>query len=379
MKNELISYETFVFKIPENFEVTDSILQQMQISSRTFGTLKENKVTVFPWDNFNEEVFQNDFVRETTDFSKVDFIRVDSLAKEMHFKKGLVHVNESLHFPKDYTVFIHEGTTLDFTNNASIISYAAFKVLGMEEAPVNFISSDKTGEGIFVVNAEQVSSFEFVHFNNLSAPSKGSWNLSGAVTFYQSDLDMYACSFSDNLKGDDYLNIVRSKAAIENTTFTNSNSDALDIDFSEATLKNCSFFNCGNDGIDTSGSKISLENILVNKAKDKAISSGERSIIEGGTVVVKNAEIAICSKDLSSIRINGLELVNNKIAFTAFQKKPEFGKGIIECENLKLSRNSIPYLIEKESVLTIDGEVKYSEMKSVKDLLYGVKYGKSSK
>ena len=43
-----------------------------------------------------------------------------------------------------------------------------------------------------------------------------------------------------------------------------------------------------------------------------------------------------------------------------------------------MSEFTIPYLIETHSRLTIDGKVKESDLEGVKDVLYGVKYGKSS-
>ena len=47
--------------------------------------------------------------------------------------------------------------------------------------------------------------------------------------------------------------------------------------------------------------------------------------------------------------------------------------------NLKMEEIEMPYLIEEKSSLTIDGEVIPPSRDNVKEILYGVEYGKSSK
>ena len=81
---------------------------------------------------------------------------------------------------------------------------------------------------------------------------------------------------------------------------------------------------------------------------------------------------------MSQITISDVNLKNDKICFSAFQKKSEFGPGNINVSKLEMSETAIPYLIEAHSSLTIDGKIKESDLEGVKDVLYGVKYGKSS-
>ena len=94
-------------------------------------------------------------------------------------------------------------------------------------------------------------------------PSKNGWELSGAVTFYEADVAIDHCIFSNNRNGDDYLNIVRSEFDINNTLFINNLADAFDSDFSIGSISNTKFVNCGNDAIDISGTKITIENIFI--------------------------------------------------------------------------------------------------------------------
>ncbi len=62
------------------------------------------------------------------------------------------------------------------------------------------------------------------------------------------------------------------------------------------------------------------------------------------------------------------------------QKKSEFGPGGIKGSKVEMINISIPYLIETQSDCIINGEIKKSDSNNkVKDVLYGVKYGKSSR
>ncbi|KAF5430246.1 hypothetical protein C5S42_00595, partial [Candidatus Methanomarinus sp.] len=97
-------------------------------------------------------------------------------------------------------------------------------------------------------------------------------------------------------------------------------------------------------------------------------------------IKIANSEIAVCSKDMSEIIVSDVSLENDKIGFTAFQKKSEFGPGNIEGSKVKMTNIPIPYLIEAQSICTIDGEIKESiNNNKVKDVLYRTTYGKSSK
>ena len=78
--------------------------------------------------------------------------------------------------------------------------------------------------------------------------------LTGSVNFYKTKVLMDNIYFIDNVKGDDYLNIVNSKLDLKNLFFENANSDALDIDYSRGKIENINFLNCKNDALDLSNS-----------------------------------------------------------------------------------------------------------------------------
>ncbi len=219
---------------------------------------------------------------------------------------------------------------------------------------------------------------EYVKFDNLSNPSQNGWELTGAVTFYESPVKISHCQFTRS-RAEDALNIFRSSFEIDNTLFSESMADAFDGDFIKGKIHNSSFVNCGNDAIDVSGSVISLQNIFINGVGDKGLSAGENSQITANQIDIKNAALSVTSKDMSEIKIENLNLYENRVGFTVFQKKSEFGPASITVNNLKTVNVEVPYLLENKSKLILDNKAMQPSGKNIKDLLYGVEYGKSSK
>ena len=84
---------------------------------------------------------------------------------------------------------------------------------------------------------------------------------------------------------------------------------------------NTKFQYVGNDALDFSGSNINISNINIIDAKDKAISAGEGTKIYCSDIFVEDCEIAITSKDDSSIYGNKINIINSKIDTAHIIKK----------------------------------------------------------
>jgi hypothetical protein len=174
-----------------------------------------------------------------------------------------------------------------------------------------------------------------------------------------------------NSQAEDALNIIRSEFTIENTVFRDSFSDSFDSDFSRGVVRNTSFFSSKNDAIDASGSNIYIESIFINGIGDKGISAGEKSKLVVDNFEGKNSRIAVASKDQSEVFIKKIELENIQVGFAVFQKKPEFGPGIIEVQTLQMDNLEIPYLVEKGSSLKVGGDQIPYQTENVAKILYG--------
>jgi hypothetical protein len=242
---------------------------------------------------------------------------------------------------------------------------------------VTIVSDTGFGGGIFVMGSADTSIVRHCVFDNLGIPKQTGWALSGAVNFFENPVKISNAVFKNN-RTEDGLNIINSWFEIDNVVFANTQSDAFDGDFVTGTISNTSFINLGNDAIDISGSKLTVKKVIIQKAGDKGLSAGENSQMTAEDVLIQDCEVAIASKDLSQMTANQVVLRNNRLGFTAFQKKPEFGACQIEATNIRLENNELDYLIERNSSLKLNGKfVPVSD--GVKERMYGAEFGKSSK
>ena len=186
------------------------------------------------------------------------------------------------------------------------------------------------------------------------------------------------CVFEKN-RSEDALNIIRSRFTLDESTFIDTYSDAFDGDFVEGSISNSTFINSGNDGIDISGSHLTLTNIVIENPSDKGLSAGEGSTMIGNTVKVNGGEIGIVSKDLSTITLTDVTIENTRLGIACFQKKSEFGPGIVNLKKFRFSGIEVPYLIAENSDLIIDDIATQDKSKDVIGKMYGNEYGKSSK
>lgn len=366
------------FQLPTNLTWSDSLLSRLKVVYRVTGADSTRTESVHAWTHRSQSFLDDDFIRQPDNVERFKFIHVDKESGKIFIQPGSWKVTGNLVFPAGYDVICSENTRIDLLKGARILSYSPLTFIGSEQSPIVITSSDSTGQGLVVLKAAMKSTLEWVIFDNLTNPSHSGWELTGAVTFYESEVTFSHCQFSNN-RSEDGLNIIRTDFAIDKSIFKSTKSDAFDGDFVTGTISNTSFVNCGNDAIDISGSVLEITNVLIYGAGDKGLSIGENSSAKGSDIEITDAEIAIASKDLSQLVLQSVTLTNCSLGFTVYMKKPEFGPASISITELSMNGVTDSYIVEENSSLFIEGQRMQSNQEAVKDLLYGVKYGKSSK
>ena len=119
----------------------------------------------------------------------------------------------------------------------------------------------------------------------------------------------------------------------------------MDIDFSNLSIKNISATTALNDCVDFSSGNYILGTLILKKCTDKALSVGEKSVVDINRIIVDYANIGLASKDSSIVNLNQASLKNLKICLSAYNKKKEYNGGFIyvvnlECEKYKKKTNT---------------------------------------
>lgn len=369
-----------VFTFPPSFTWSDSMVNELNLTYHILGLDEEKKeVLIFPWSYSNRDAFAENPVNKEANYHTFDFIKEEKNSNILRIASGKWTIDRDLIIPKGKELVFSPGANIDIVKHAQIISKSPFNCLGTEQQPITFYSSDSTGRGIMLMTTGKLSLLHYTNIDNLAPPSNPGWNVKGSITTYEAPMDISHCIFSSNRIGDDFLNIIRSEFEMEYTVFKNIPADAFDCDFCKGTVNRSTFINIGNDAVDISGTEMFLNDIVIDKVGDKGLSAGENSQMTVKNVQISNAEIALTSKDKSILTIENAEIDKCIVGITAFQKKPEFGPGIIIIKGFSMKDAEMPYLIEQNSSLTIDNKVIPPSRDNVRDILYGVEYGKASK
>ena len=275
--------------------------------------------------------------------------------QNLHFHKSC-QIEELIYIPSKYKVSVEPGITIDFKNGGGLIVNNSFSCIGTKQNPILFMSTGGGSQGLTIINADSVN-IDYSKFENLSNLNFEHWQLTGAVTIYESPTTIKNTVVSNN-DSEDALNIIRSNFNISELLIENTFSDGFDADFCTGIIKNSYFKNTGNDCIDFSGSVVRIDNISILNSGDKGISGGEASKLTVNNTIINGARMGIASKDASLITVSGGNISNTNYDFASFQKKSTYGPSnlIVLDEISDIGENKI--LVEKGSIITIN-DVKY--------------------
>ncbi|MBI3334511.1 CotH kinase family protein [Candidatus Pacearchaeota archaeon] len=369
--NSSTNYQEAVFVLPSTLTTwNETYVPEMRVRYRLVGDSELYEDYVLPWQYLDESFPEDNLLRETPNIERFSFIEKDEGSKIIRIKPGTWIVNESLIIPAGYRVHVGEGTSLDLTSKSLILSYSPLQLEGSQERPVSVYSSDGTGQGLVVLQARDSSTVSWTRFENLTSADKSNWQLTGAVTFYESPVafdNVYFGSFH----AEDILNIKQSSFSLTNSVFNQSTSDCLDIDFGTGRIESVKAYGCGNDGLDFSGSTANIKDFYSRGQGDKGISSGENSTISAEDIVVEEGYIGLASKDLSFFTVTNATLRGNTYGLALYEKKTEFGAGVLHGAGIILENNEQDYIKDSASELVLEGErMEESESRDVYDLLY---------
>jgi hypothetical protein len=374
-----MAYATVRVRLPASaLEREGGLAAGLAVRSGVFGSTAEQQTSVRPWAYVDPSFLRADFMRRPANHERFDFVVVEESTRTIRLRPGKHQLREALILPPGYKVVAGEGVELDLLEGAVVLSRSPILFAGSADRPIVVRSSDKKGQGFAVLTQGERSQMRHVHFEDLANPVQQGWSMPGAVTFHEGDVVIEDCRFLRN-RSEDGLNLVRSHLDISRAHFEKTQADAFDCDFCTGEIRDSTFVDCGNDGVDVSGSTITLTRVSIDGSGDKAVSAGEVSAMTVKDVKVRRSEIALCSKDRSTLEAEGVDIDTSRVGFAVFVKKSEFGHGSLDARDLTLGKLERVSLVEKGSHLTLDGKLQPPTHDNVKEILYGAEYGKSSR
>ena len=270
----------------------------------------------------------------------------------IRIKKGNHSITSPLIIPKEHNLILDSGCQISLGNNAYIVSYGTVAMNGTVDNPVIITSTTGKNQGVHIISAKEESSLSHVRFDNLNTLSEGSWQMTGAVTFYESPVSINNVTISNN-QCEDALNTIRTTFDIHYLHINNTFADGFDADFCKGDLTDSRFVNTGNDGIDFSGSQVKITNVSMDNIGDKGISAGEQAWLLVNSADIDKAVIGVASKDLSIVDIKSIFIKNCNKGFAAYQKKTEYGPGKINVDDYTEESVDFLTLVEDKSEINL--------------------------
>lgn len=275
------------------------------------------------------------------------YFLVNRRAKIISCKNESTEIDRQIIFPEEVRFECINKKEIVFKEGASLVVRGAVAIRGNANQRLK-LKGDLGAGGLLIMGAIEESEIDFAEFSNLGVVKSKFLRVTGAVTFYESDVKISDSIFQGNKGGDDNLNIVRSKANLSQLKFMDSAYDALDLDFVRGHLVDIEFYDSGNDALDVSGSQLSVENIKAQRTGDKAVSAGEASDLEISSIEIDSSSLGIASKDGSMVKANGIHIKNVGVAFSAYQKKGEYSGGRLYLSDVIIGENVVE--IESEDL-----------------------------
>jgi hypothetical protein len=279
---------------------------------------------------------------------------VRSGPRELTVPPGDWAIAEDLILPDGHALRISAGATC---SGCRLVLRGPLVAIGTALRPIVFTSLEEEGSwaGLVVLAANAPSRLEHVRVEGVGPPPADDWGLTGAVTFYESEVRIDASTFSGN-RTEDALNVIRGEFSIRDSRFERSARDALDVDAGRGMIASSTFERMGGDAIDVSSSRVRVIDCVIRDAGDKAFSVGEGSSLTAGRIRIDGAYVAIAAKDGSTALLGASEVSRiDGIAFMSYVKKPEYGPARLIVRNTEARGAGLESVRTESCELTIDG------------------------
>jgi len=222
-------------------------------------------------------------------------------------------------------LIVSPGVELHFAEDAYLLTHGPLHLMGTAEAPVSLSGvAPRPWLGIAVLESREPSRWTHFEVLNAARTRHGPWELTGGVTFYRSRVSLRDGAFLGS-SADDSLSLVHSHFALERVEFSDADSDALDAEFSSGEITHCTFSRVGGSGVDLTTSEVQLVDSSFDNIGNRAVAAGRASRLTASILRIRDADIAVVSRDASVVDLSKLQISEiQRAGFATYMKKLEY-------------------------------------------------------
>jgi hypothetical protein len=285
-----------------------------------------------------------------------EFVELDESNRMFMISAGTWNVVGDLFLPTGWGLAVEAGTTLRFGEGVVLRISGPLRLLGSAQNNVVLEASGQSWAGVAVIRAPVGSLIEHASIRQTTGIERGGWQLTGGVTFFESDVDIKNSQFDQSF-AEDALNVVRSSFTLTDTSFSQTVSDAFDGDFADGVVTGGAYVDIGGDGIDLAGSVVDVTGVEFRQIGDKALSIGEASVVSVKNVNITDVALGVVSKDRSETDLVDSVISGASVAaLAAYQKKPAYGPSVMNATGVQIDDSYAEVLIDRYSWIVRDGK-----------------------
>lgn len=344
----------------DNQKILQRAMQDINNKTKPINTIFKNQISIF--EKFQKEKKLDQIIIRKIYFDNENYqayssggnqyqLTADELADLL--SKNIISGKRAVYLVPSDSIKTIKGKTLNSKNLPGTITVSeGINVdLNFEKKIINFLQTNPNdwvllSEGDF--SDWQISFDGLIKNREFFEISKQRFNnngLTGCLTVYKAKINRVSFTISGG-GCEDSINIIKSEGKDVSFYISNAFADAVDLDFSNLAISSLKVEIAGNDCLDVSEGNYFVNKAFLEQCGDKAISVGERSVLNADNISIKKALIGLAVKDLSILKVLKLQAKDVLFCGQAYQKKQEFGGAILAIQKsncsatIKVDQNS---------------------------------------
>ena len=339
-----LRYQLLRFRLPTGTVWSDELRSGLRLRYQIPGASYVQEDAIRPEPRTTPGLLEADFMRQPDNLEEHAFLELDEADGVIRILPGSWQLDRSLRIPPGHRVVSEGGVELTLSGDASIVSRSPWEIQARPESPFVLRSDGVGGQGLAVIGAEGTSILEFVRFEGLGAPDQPGWSVPGAITFYESPVEMRGVEVLLD-RAEHAVHLVRSPFRIAESRFLVSRSQALRADFAEGEIVGSEFRECGADCISISGSRLALHRVDVESARGRGVSLEAGSLLNASELEVRGADVALAVRDGSRANLQVAEVNGGRVGLLAYQERSAFGPASIDAQDLQFHDTEQEFLL----------------------------------
>ncbi|MCB9184777.1 MAG: CotH kinase family protein [Flavobacteriales bacterium] len=323
----------------------------LKLSASVLGAAKQREVEVFPY-ALLQDLDKAMGLGPQVDPHTLPWIAFDDAARTITIRNGAWTLDRTITLPAGYTFIATAPLRLDLRNGAEIISHAALRWEGLEEAPIEVFSTDSSAHGVHVLAVGGTSRLTHVRFATLSRLA-AEQDRSGDLSFHRADAVIEHCSFSGT--GATLVDFGMAKLTMTDCAFSGG-SDQLELHFADAKVTQCAFADAADDAVSAEGGVLRLEDNDVFGAGGIAVKATKSARIDATGLRIRSCKQAFEGREGSVVKVSGGAVKSIELVAELKKDEMRYGPVRLALEKVSIAEAKAEFVIGAGSEVKVDGK-----------------------